>query len=94
MKLKFVILLFVCLLPQLVFASVCSTNGFTVLTINGINTDLTGAKSNSFALAYKIGNQYNNQPLTVDYLYNPTHGIIVDLLDSANQKYFDQKHSL
>jgi hypothetical protein len=79
------------LIPQLSLASSgCSPNGYTVLTINGIFTDDTGARNNSIALARKLKTSYNNQPLTVDYLYNPTHGIFVDLLDSANQKYFDE----
>jgi hypothetical protein len=85
------LLIILFLIPKLsLAASGCSPNGYTVLTINGIFTDDTGARNNSIALARKLKTSYNNQPLTVDYLYNPTHGIFVDLLDSANQKYFDE----
>lgn len=75
---------------QVSASELCSSNGYTVITINGINTDKDGAKTNAFALKYKLDEIHNNQPLTVDFLYNPTHGKIVDFLDATNQKYFEQ----
>ncbi len=70
----------------------CSLNGYSVVTINGIITDEAGAKANSFALGYKLGGQYNNQPLTVDYLYNQTHlGGMGDIIDAVAQGVFKEK---
>jgi hypothetical protein len=70
--------------------SICTKNGYSVLAINGIFTAEETARNNSFALKYKLGNSYNNEPLTVDYLYNPTHNKVIDLLDAINQKLFEQ----
>ncbi len=73
MKLRFVILLVVFLLPHTVFASVCSKDGYTVLTINGMYTEEGGAKKNAFFLDQKLDDTFNNQPLTVDFLHNESH---------------------
>jgi len=32
----------------------CSKNGYTILTVNGIFTNLDGAKTNAFALKHKL----------------------------------------
>ena len=34
------------LIPNLSFSSQCSKNGYTILTINGINTNKDGARNN------------------------------------------------
>jgi len=70
----------------------CSPKGYTVLTINGINTDENGAETNALALKRKLLPTYNNQPLKVDYLYNATHlGGALDILDVIAQGVFDEK---
>jgi len=76
-------------------SSICSPRGYTLLTINGIFTDKEGAAENKRALQDKLLEFYpnfifNNEPFTVDFLYNPTHGKIIDALDAINQKYFEQ----
>lgn len=73
------------------FATVqCLKDGYTVATVNGINTNETQAASNMRELKIQLGPFLNNQLIDYQYLYNKTHGIVQDLLDSANQKYFDQ----
>jgi hypothetical protein len=70
----------------------CSTNGYSVITINGIFTDLNGAKTNAYALMRKLPPAYNNEPVKVDYLYNPTHlAGAGDIIDVIKQGFFDQK---
>jgi hypothetical protein len=70
----------------------CSTTGYTILTINGIFTDETGAIENKNKLKNKFSKIYNNQPLTIDYLYNPSHlAGLGDLVDVVAQGLFDQK---
>ena len=68
----------------------CSSNGYTVLTVNGVFTDEKGAKNNSLVLKKLINKDtYNNQPLNVDYLYNATHlAGLSDLVDTVAQKLF------
>ncbi len=73
-------------------SNVCSKLGYTIETINGIFTDDTHAKQNKDALAYYFGPTYNNEPLTVDYLLNPSHlAGLGDLFKAAYQKYFDSE---
>lgn len=92
MKFGFFIFLLVFLLPQLVFASVCSQDGYTALTINGVFTNQAGAKNNAFALQRKLGDSYDNESLKVDFLLNPSHaGGFGDLIDAAQQGLFDEK---
>jgi outer membrane biosynthesis protein TonB len=75
-----------------VLASECSPVGYSIYTINGINTDEKGARDNKKALENLFTKTYNNQPLTVDYLYNPTHlAGLGDLVDAVSQGLFDQK---
>jgi hypothetical protein len=71
----------------------CSSNGYTILTINGINTNKDGAIENKDKLRDHISQGYfNNQPLKVDFLYNQTHlGGLGDLIDTVAQGAFDKK---
>lgn len=70
----------------------CSKNGYTILTINGMFTDETGAFLNKNALKYKLSNTYKNEPVNVDYIYNPTHlAGAGDLVDVVKQGLFDEK---
>jgi len=86
-----VVLLFSICIKNVSASELCSSNGYTVLTINGIFTDEKGAKLNAFALKYKLPPTYNNQPLKVDYLYNPTHlGGVGDLVDVMGQMIIDK----
>ena len=69
----------------------CSSNGYTVLTINGIFTKESGAIENKNNLKRKFSNIYNNQPLIVDFLYNPTHlGGLGDIVDVLAQMVVDR----
>ena len=54
-------------------SSNCSPKGYTIETINGVFTDKEGATENSSALQPKLLGTFNNQPLTVDFLHNPSH---------------------
>ena len=70
----------------------CSSTGYSIYTINGINTNEVGAIKNMNSLKSKFSTIYNNQPLKVDYLYNPTHlGGALDVLDVIAQGVFDEK---
>ncbi|MEI6581185.1 MAG: immunoglobulin-like domain-containing protein [bacterium] len=76
-------------------SQLCSSNGYTILTINGIFTNNEGAAENKRALERKllVSPTYNNQKLTVDYLYNPTHlAGASDLIDSIAQGAFNEKN--
>src|SRR3989338_6786353 len=70
----------------------CSSNGYTVATINGILTDDTGAKENKESLQRILPNTHNNETLKVDFLPNPPHlGGLGDILKSAYQGLFDSE---
>lgn len=82
------------LIPKLLLAEFvlgkCSTSDYTIATINGIFTDRINAEKNMDKLMKTFGLSYNNQEIDFQYLYNPTHGKVIDLLDAINQKYFSQ----
>ncbi len=68
---------------------VCSKNGYTVISINGIFTDDIGAASNKENLKKVLPPTYNNEPVVVDYVYNATHlAGFGDLVDAARQGLF------
>ena len=70
----------------------CSSNGYTILTVNGIFTDEVEARENKRALERKllVFPTYKNEPLKVDYLYNPTHLLgVMDLVDVLSQMVID-----
>ena len=63
-----------------------------MLTINGIFTDEHGAQNNADALRWKLDKNFNNQPLTIDFLHNETHlGGIGDIFKAAYQKIFENE---
>jgi len=69
----------------------CSSKGFTILTINGIFTNERGARENKDNLKKNLPPTFNNQPLTVNYLYNPTHlAGVGDFVDAVAQGVFEQ----
>jgi len=61
--------------PNLTFAAtgVCSKDGYTVATINGVFTYQSGAEKNLRVLSDKFGETYNNQEINYQYLLNQTH---------------------
>ena len=95
MKIKVLVIGFL-FFPSLSFATglgeVCSKNGFTVATINGVLTDKQGAGDNLVALKKKLGPSWNNEEIKYEYLLNPSHlGGIGDFVMSAYQKYFESE---
>lgn len=73
-------------------SELCSPDGYTILTLNGIFTDKNGAIENKDKLARKFNPTYNNEPLKVDYLYNATHlAGVGDLVDAIAQGVADKK---
>lgn len=78
--------------PFVIFAQLgnasCSSNGYTIETINGIFTDEGGALANKKSLGYFFSDTYNGEPLTIDYLLNKTHSLL-DVTDTAIQKTFE-----
>ncbi|MFA5791909.1 MAG: immunoglobulin-like domain-containing protein [Candidatus Paceibacterota bacterium] len=70
--------------------NICSPKGYTVLTINGVFTNEAGALENKDNLKDRLKNIFNNQPLIVDFLYNPSHiAGLGDFFAVAYQKLFD-----
>jgi len=68
----------------------CSANGYKIITINGIFTDKDGAIENRDKLKDLFDDTFNNEPLTVDFLFNPSHlGGVGDVLKSIYQGLFD-----
>ncbi|MCF7833683.1 MAG: DUF5011 domain-containing protein [Candidatus Pacebacteria bacterium] len=68
----------------------CDQNGYAIFTINGIFTEEDQARANKRALEEKLPKYFNAEPLSVDYLYNPSHiGGLGDIFMVAYQKLFD-----
>jgi hypothetical protein len=92
-----ILLLVLFLCPYFVFAQTntgtCSSSGYSIYTINGINTNTREAQNNKTTFQNKLKIvTFKNEPLTVDFLYNQTHlAGIGDLIDSVRQGLFDQK---
>ena len=92
--LKIIIILAVVIFPPVsIFAQtdkVCSSIGYSVFTVNGIFTSENGARDNKIAIEKLLPPTINNQPLTVDFLLNPSHiAGLGDLTMSFYQKIFD-----
>jgi hypothetical protein len=88
------LILVILLFPYSVFAQVntCSPVGYSIYTINGINTTIDEAKNNRRDLERKLMlTTYNNQPVNVDFLYNATHlAGAGDIIDSIREGFFDE----
>ncbi|MBI2046275.1 MAG: lamin tail domain-containing protein [Parcubacteria group bacterium] len=87
---------FVSFSPFTVFAQTsgeaCSSEGYTINTINGVFTDENAAISNRDALKYYFKNTYKGEKLIIDFLLNPPHlGGIGDVIKSIEQGLFDQE---
>src|SRR3989338_3728326 len=68
----------------------CSPVGYSIFTINGIFANEEKASKNRDKLWEILDEPFNNQPLTVDYLHNPSHiAGLGDLTMSFYQKIFD-----
>ena len=86
------VLLFSFCFKKVSASELCSPKGYTIMTINGIFTDESGAIKNERALESHFLPTYNNQPLKVDYLYNPSHlGGLGDIVDAVAQGVLDEK---
>ncbi len=71
----------------------CSPDGYTILLVNGIFTTEAEAKANKDSFTAQIDLSFKSQPVTIDFIYNPTHSKTIDLFDVAKQKLFDN-HSI
>ena len=91
-KISILILLLSLISTNVYAQDLCSKNGYTIVTINGVFTDETGAKDNKENIKKLLPPTYKNEPLTVGYLYNQTHWAgIKDAVDSIRQGLFDSK---
>lgn len=73
-------------------SDLCSSDGYTILTVNGIFNNKVDAIKNRDNLKNKFGTSYHNELLIIDYLYNPTHlAGVGDLIDAVQQGVFSQK---
>jgi hypothetical protein len=84
--------LFLLLVPAFASAqtqsSTCSANGYTVVFFNGIFDSKPEAENDAYKLGYKLGSNYNGQPLTVQLGYNATHlAGAGDILQTAAQLF-------
>lgn len=84
---------FLLFLPGQSFATdQCSSNGYTITTINGVLTDKQSAIDNMVALSKKVGFTWNGQSIKYQYLLNPSHiGGVGDFIKAIYQKYFDSE---
>jgi hypothetical protein len=87
-----VVVLFCSFYSKTSASELCSSKGYSVFTVNGIFTNKNEAIKNKDKLKSKFGTIYNNKPLIIDYLYNPTHFAGVgDLIDAVEQGLFNQE---
>lgn len=95
MKSKLAIFIIISIIaPALAFAEVntkCSSNGYTVVTINGMLTSNDRARDNMIALSKNFGYSYNKQKINYEYFLNPSHlAGFNDYIDVVQQGLFDQ----
>ncbi|MES3004922.1 MAG: right-handed parallel beta-helix repeat-containing protein [Patescibacteria group bacterium] len=91
-QIKIIVFLFL-LSPTLVLANdACSKDGYTILTLNGIFTNEEEARDNKRELERKFGFNFNNQPLKIDFIHNPSHlAGLGDVLKAAYQGLLDDE---
>ncbi len=71
---------------------VCSPIGYTIATINGVFTEEPGARKNRDNLKALLDRTYNNEPITIDFLYNPSHASGAgDVLKAIQQGLFSDE---
>lgn len=84
------------LFPVVAFAQsvddICSSSGYTIVTINGVLTDESGAISNRDSLKRRLPDFYHGEKLSIKYLLNPIHsGGVGDLFNAVTQKTFEKE---
>lgn len=67
-------------------SELCTEKGYTIISINGVLTNAEVAIENKEKIKKSLFSKYQGQEVFIDYVYNPTHGTISDLVDSALQK--------
>lgn len=86
----FILVLFFSTFLKVSASNFCLSNGYSIFTINGIFTTEDEARDNKDRLKDHLQPNYNNQPLKVDFLYNPTHlSGAMDLVDVLRQMIID-----
>ena len=96
MRFSYYFLIIIFFFPAVSFAVIetgkCSTDGYTVATINGVLTNKDGAVENMEALMKKVGFVWNNQKIKFEFLLNPIHsGGFGDLANTIVQKAFENE---
>ncbi|MBA3733139.1 DUF5011 domain-containing protein [Patescibacteria group bacterium] len=70
----------------------CFSDGYTVLTLNGVFTNEEQAKENKRTLERKLLPTFEGQLVTVDFLHNPSHlAGLSDIAVAAYQGIFDNE---
>jgi len=92
----YILIIGIFLVPHLSLAanvgSQCSPNGYTIETINGVFTNKDRAILNRDSLKRFLPDTYNNEPLVIDFLHNPSHlAGVGDILMAVYQKIFDNE---
>ncbi|MFA6258422.1 MAG: hypothetical protein WCX79_01885 [Candidatus Paceibacterota bacterium] len=68
----------------------CKQYGYSVFTVNGMWTEEEGAIENMLGVEEILPKTYNDEPLEIGYLYNPSHiAGIGDVFDVLYQKLLD-----
>ncbi len=82
--------------PLISFAdNTCSSMGYTIATVNGMNTDNSKARENMISLSKDFGFSFDNQPIDYQYLLNPSHlAGLGDVVKVVDQKFNEDDASL
>jgi len=82
-----IVILFASFWSPVSAGDLCFSDGYTVITINGMIADREAAEFNKGVIEERIPPFLNNQKITVDYIHNETHlAGAGDLLDAIRQK--------
>jgi hypothetical protein len=88
--LLFATALILSLTPQAVFASSCSSVGYTVEYVNGVSDTLVQAKENQQRLKFLLPKLHNGEPTEVLLAYNEQHiGGVGDVVQAVSQVLFN-----
>ena len=70
----------------------CSSDGYTIITMNGIFTNEDDAVKNKNSLQDLLPKKYKNEKLNIDFVWNQTHlAGLGDILKAIEQKLFDSE---
>ena len=73
--------------PSFLYASdICSKDGYSLMTINGMLADENAAIKNKENIKKILPGKYKNQNIYFDYIYNKSHSFTSDFIDSYIQK--------